>query len=130
MYRVTNILLYDEKYTVPVPLPTRLRIRQRKKINDLDSVFRNMIINYSKRNVHFGNKYNYFLHTPYNQEIITNLQAKEIKYVLSPSFLSARGGISPQWRRLLVKWLIEVCEDFDNIDYSTLYFIRHDSEFE
>ena len=63
MYRVTNILLYDEKYTVPVPLPTRLRIRQRKKINDLDSVFRNMIIDDSKRNVHFGNKDNYFLHT-------------------------------------------------------------------
>ena len=106
---------------IPVPLPTPLRIHQRKKIDDLDSVFSDMIIDDSKRNVHFGDKDNYFLHTPYNQEIIKNLQAKEMKYVFSPSFLSARGGINPQWRRILVDWLIEICEYFDKLDYSTLY---------
>ena len=105
---------------IPVPLPTPLRIRQRKEIDDLDSAFGNMMIDDSNRNVHFGDKDNYFLHTPYNQEIIKNLQAEEMKYVLSPSFMSARGEVNPYWRICLIDFLIKIRERLD-LDYSTLH---------
>ena len=104
---------------IPVPLPTPLRIRQRQEIDDLDSTFGNMMIDDSKRNVHFGDKDNYFLHTPYNQEIIKNLQAEEMKYVLSPNFLSAR-VINHEHRICMVDFLIKARHNL-NLQYSTLH---------